>query len=70
MGTSGWTYGLVGAILAVGGLLLLMYRDMNTIDPWYLLLLVAGTAGVSFSVGTILGYLTEKGLEPTSDDRE
>lgn len=70
MGASGWTYGLVGAILAAGGLMLFLYRDMNTLDPWYFLLLVAGTLVVSFVVGYILGYFTEKGLEPTSDDRE
>ncbi|NIU49427.1 MAG: hypothetical protein GWN74_10110, partial [Thermoplasmata archaeon] len=45
-------------------------RDMNTLSPWYLLLFVVGTAFVSFLVGYILGYLTEEGLEPTSEDRE
>lgn len=70
MGTAGWAYGLVGAVLAAGGLLLLHHRDMNTMDPWYLLLLVIGTAGVSFGVGLVLGHLTDDGLEPSSGDRE
>jgi hypothetical protein len=56
--------------LAAGGLLLLYHRDMNSMDPWYLLLFVAITLGMSFLVGYVLGYLGDKGLGPSSEGRE
>jgi hypothetical protein len=70
MVSDGWTYGLVGAVLFAGGLLLLFYRDMNTMDPWYMLLFLSITVGISFLVGYVLGYLADKGLGPFSEDRE
>ena len=50
--------------------MLLLFRDEASIDPWYMALLVLGTAGVSFGVGWVLGYLTESGLDPGSEGRE
>ena len=70
MTTRGLRYGLPAALLGAGAAVLLYYRDMVTIDPWYMLLLVGGTAGVSFVVGYALGHLTESGIEPSSGDRE
>jgi zinc transporter ZupT len=70
METGGWTYALMGAILASGGLVLFFYRDMNTMDPWYMVLFVGTTLGLSTLVGYVLGYLTNEGLEPSSEDRE
>ena len=70
MTTRGLTYGLPAALLGAGAVLLLYHRDMITIDPWYMLLLVGSTAGVSFGVGYALGHLTQSGIEPSSGDRE
>ena len=66
----GLVYGLSGAVLAAGALVLFYYRDMSTMDPWYMLLLVAGVSGVSFTVGYVAGYISEIGLQPPSKDRE
>ncbi|UCC93874.1 MAG: hypothetical protein JSW25_04180 [Thermoplasmata archaeon] len=60
----------MGALLALGGVLLVYYGEMNTMDPWYLLLLVVTTGGLSFTVGYVLGYLADKGLGPSSEGRE
>jgi hypothetical protein len=62
--------GTGAVLLAVGAGLLLFYRDINTMDPWYLALLVIGTVIVSFTVGYVLGYVTEDGTVPGSDSRE
>lgn len=62
-----WTYELAGILLAIGAALLLSFREHNTLDARYLLLLVAGAAGISWTVGYVMGYLTEKGLEPTGE---
>ncbi|MCJ2541223.1 MAG: hypothetical protein LN414_08140 [Candidatus Thermoplasmatota archaeon] len=70
MASGGWTFGLTGACLAVGAVVLLFYRDMSTMDPWYLLLIAGVSAGLSFLVGYVLGYLTGSGLVPSSEDRE
>ena len=70
MTTREFRYGLPAALLGAGAALLLYYRDMVNIDPWYMLLLVGGTAGVSFGVGYVLGHLTERGIGPSSGDRE
>jgi len=63
-------FGIGAALLAVGAALLLFYRDINTMDVWYLALLVIGTVIVSFTVGYVLGYVTEDGTVPGSDSRE
>lgn len=70
MTTRGITFGLPAALLGAGAGVLLYYVDMGTIGPWYTLLLVGGTAGVSFGVGYVLGHLTENGIEPSSGDGE
>lgn len=70
MTTRGITYGLPAALLGAGAALLLYYLDMGTIDPWYTLLLVGGTAGASFGVGYVLGHLTGNGIGPSSGDGE
>ena len=57
-------------MLAAGAALLVHHRSTSTMDPWYLLLLVLGVSGVSFTVGWVLGYLTESGAEPGSEGRE
>ncbi len=63
-------FGLGAALLAVGAALLLYYRDINTMDVWYLSLLVIGTIIISFTVGYVLGYLTEDETAPGSDSKE
>ena len=63
-------FGLGAALLAVGAALLLIFRDNNTMDVWYLILLVIGTVIISFTVGYVLGYVTEDGAVPGSDSRE
>ncbi len=63
-------FGLVAALLSVGAGLLLYYRDINTMDVWYLALLVIGTIIISFTVGYVLGYVTEDGAVPGSDPEE
>jgi hypothetical protein len=63
-------FGLGAALLAVGAAVLLFYRDINTMNVWYLALLVIGTVIVSFTVGYVLGYVTEDGTIPGSDSRE
>ncbi len=63
-------FGLGAALLAVGAALLLYYRDINTMDVWYLALLVIGTIIISFTVGYVLGYVTEDGTAPGSDSKE
>ena len=63
-------FGLVAALLSVGAGLLLYYRDINTMDVWYLALLVIGTIIISFTVGYVLGYVTEDGAVPGSDPKE
>ena len=63
-------FGFVGALLAVGAALLIIYRDINTMDVWYLALLVIGTIIISFTVGYVLGYVTEDGAVPGSDPEE
>lgn len=63
-------FGLGAALLAVGAALLLYYRDINTMDVWYLALLVIGTIIISFTVGYVLGYLTEDETAPGSDSKE
>jgi hypothetical protein len=70
MARDGWTVGLAAAMLGIGAVALLYWGDMVTIDPWYMVLFVGGTAGISFLVGYVLGYLTETGIEPSSEDRE
>lgn len=65
-----WSYGLGASLLAVGGVALYQYREWNSMDPWYLALLLLGTAGMSFSVGWVLGYLTGTGLAPGADPGE
>jgi len=59
-----WTYELAAGLLAIGAALLLHFRQHNTLEEWYLLLLLAGATIISFTVGFVLGYLTERGLEP------
>lgn len=51
--------GLAGAVLAVGAVVLVLWRDLGDIDLLYLLLLVGGTAGVSFTVGYVAGLVSE-----------
>ena len=63
-------FGLVAVLLSVGAGLLLYYRDINTMDVWYLALLVIGTIIISFTVGYVLGYVTEDGAVPGSDPEE
>jgi hypothetical protein len=63
-------HGVAGALLLAGAAVLLLYRDMVSIDPWYMLLLLGGTAGASFAVGYIAGFLTEGGFGPPPDGRE
>ena len=63
-------FGIGAVLLAVGAAVLLFYRDINTMDVWYLALLVIGTVIVSFTVGYVLGYVTEDGTVPGSDPRE
>ena len=63
-------FGLGAALLGVGAALLLYYRDINTMDVTYLALLVIGTIIISFTVGYVLGYLTEDGTTPGSDPKE
>ncbi len=63
-------FGLGAALLAAGAALLLHYRDINTMDVWYLALLVIGTIIISFTVGYVLGYLTEDETAPGSDSKE
>ena len=63
-------FGLGAALLGVGAALLLYYRDINTMDVTYLALLVIGTIIISFTVGYVLGYLTEDGTTPGSDSKE
>ncbi len=63
-------FGFGAALLAVGAALLLCYRDINTMDVWYLALLVIGAIIISFTVGYVLGYLTEDGMVPGPDSRE
>ena len=65
-----WSYGLAGALLGTGGVTLFYYREWNSIDPWYLGLILLGTAGMSFGVGWTLGHLTESGLVPGSGPGE
>jgi len=61
---------LVGAGLMAGALVLFHYRDMSTIDPWYMLMLVGGASGISFLVGYVAGYLPDMRKDPSSEDRE
>ncbi len=63
-------FGIGATLLAIGAASLLFYRDINTMDVWYLALLVIGTIIISFTVGYILGYLTEVGTGPGSDRRK
>lgn len=63
-------FGLVAVLLSVGAGLLFYYRDINTMDVWYLALLVIGTIIISFTVGYVLGYVTEGGAVPGSDPKE
>ncbi len=63
-------FGLGAALLGVGAALLLYYRDINTMDVTYLALLVIGTIIISFTVGYVLGYLTEDETAPGSDSKE
>ena len=63
-------FGIGAVLIAVGAAVLLFYRDINTMDVWYLALLVIGTVIVSFTVGYVLGYVTEDGTVPGSDPRE
>lgn len=63
-------HGFAGALLLAGAAVLILYRDMVTIDPWYVVLLLVGSAGASFTVGYIAGFLTEGGFGPSSDERE
>ena len=69
MARGGLAHGLAAALLGAGAVVLLLYRDRAGIDPWYLSLLVGGTAGVSFCVGYVLGYLTEGGMGSSPRDR-
>lgn len=62
--------GIGAALLAVGAAPLLFYRDINTMDVWYLALFVIGTVIISFTVGYVLGYVTEDGTVPGSNSRE
>ncbi len=63
-------FGLGAALLSVGAAVLLYHRDINTMDVWYLALLVIGTVIISFTVGYVLGYITEDGTVPGSDLKE
>ncbi len=63
-------FGLGAAFLAAGAALLIIYRDVNTMEELYLALLVIGTIIISFVVGYVLGYVTEDGAVPGSDPRE
>lgn len=62
--------GLGAALLAVGAAVLLFYRDINTMNVWYLALLVIGSTIISFTVGYVLGYVTEKETDHGSDPKE
>jgi hypothetical protein len=69
MVSTGTTYGLGAALLGVGGAVLFLYGDLATIDPWYMTLLVGMVSGMSFIVGYVLGYITDRGIAPGSEER-
>jgi hypothetical protein len=57
-------YGLGAALLVAVGVALYHFSELNTIDPWYLALLVIGTSCMSFAVGWALDNLTGSGSGP------
>ncbi len=63
-------HALVVSLLAAGAVLLATRWELMGIEPPYLALLFIGISLVSFIVGYVMGYLTEDGLAPGSDERD
>jgi len=63
-------HALAASLLAAGAVLLATRWELMGIEPPYLALMLIGISLVSFMVGYVMGYLTEDGLAPGSEERE
>ena len=61
-----WTYGLAAALLGLGAVALVLFRDLGSLGWRLVALVLGGTAGISFAVGYVMGHIAESGLGPGS----
>jgi hypothetical protein len=63
-----WFYATGALLLGVGGAALVLLRDLGSLEPHLVALILGGTSGISFVVGYVMGYIAEGGLGPGPKD--
>ncbi len=59
-----WTFGLIGGLLAIGGIALLFKGDLMTLGLDLVALVTGGTVGIAFVVGYVLGHYADRDRAP------
>jgi hypothetical protein len=62
------SFGLGAAVLAGGGVVLVLYREEASMGLSALVGLVLGTVSISFLVGYVLGHLSARPSPPRAGD--